>query len=69
MGWTVETVSAVEAEIEALPVKLSARLVRLLEAVENAAWRRFAARTPSISTASSGSCGSEPREESPEGST
>ena len=35
MGWTVETVSAVEAEIEALPVKLSARLVRLLETVEN----------------------------------
>ena len=35
MGWTVETVAAVEAEIKALPVKLSARLVRLLEAVEN----------------------------------
>ena len=35
MGWTVETVSAVEAEIKALPVKLSARLVRLLETVEN----------------------------------
>ena len=35
MGWTVETVSAVEAEIEALPVKLSARLVRLLETIEN----------------------------------
>ena len=35
MGWTVETVAAVETEIEALPVKLSARLVRLLETVEN----------------------------------
>ena len=35
MGWTVETVSAVEVEIKALPAKLSARLVRLLEAVEN----------------------------------
>ena len=35
MGWTVETASAVDAEIEALPVKLSARLIRLLEAVEN----------------------------------
>ena len=35
MGWTVETVAAVEAEIKALPVKLGARLVRLLEAVEN----------------------------------
>ena len=34
-GWTVETVSAVDAEIEALPVKLRARLVRTLEAVEN----------------------------------
>ena len=34
MGWTVETVSAVDAEIEALPVKLRARLLRLLETVE-----------------------------------
>ena len=35
MNWTVETVSAVEAEIEALPVALRARLIRLLEVVEN----------------------------------
>ena len=35
MEWTVETVAAVDAEIEALPVALRARLVRLLEAVEN----------------------------------
>ena len=35
MTWTVETVSGVDAEVEALPVKLRARLVRLLEAVEN----------------------------------
>ena len=35
MTWTVETVSGVDAEIEALPVKLRARLVRLLETVEN----------------------------------
>ena len=35
MGWTVETVSPVDAEIEALPVKLRTRLVRLLEMVEN----------------------------------
>ena len=35
MGWTVETVATVDAEIEALPVGLRARLVRLLEAVEN----------------------------------
>ena len=35
MGWTVETVSAVDSEIEALPVKLRARLIRLLEVVEN----------------------------------
>ncbi|MCY4450456.1 MAG: type II toxin-antitoxin system RelE/ParE family toxin [Immundisolibacterales bacterium] len=34
MNWTVETVSAVEAEIEALPVVLRARLIRLLEVVE-----------------------------------
>ena len=35
MGWTVETVSAADSEILALPAKLRARLVRLLEAVEN----------------------------------
>ena len=35
MEWTVETIAAVDAEIEALPVALRARLVRLLEAVEN----------------------------------
>ena len=35
MGWTVEAVSSVDAEVEALPVKLRARLVRLLETVEN----------------------------------
>ena len=35
MTWTVETVSGVDAEIEALPVKLRARLIRLLEMVEN----------------------------------
>ena len=35
MEWTVETVSAVDAEFEALPVKLRARLIRLLEMVEN----------------------------------
>ena len=35
MEWTVETVSAADSEILALPAKLRARLVRLLEAVEN----------------------------------
>ena len=35
MNWTVETVSAVDAEIEALPMALRARLIRLLEVVEN----------------------------------
>ena len=35
MSWTVETVSAVDAELEALPVLLRSRLIRLLEAVEN----------------------------------
>ena len=35
MNWTVETVSAVDAEIEALPVALRARLIRLMETVEN----------------------------------
>ena len=35
IGWTVETVAAVDAEIVALPVALRARLIRLLETVEN----------------------------------
>ena len=35
MEWTVETVAVVDAEIEALPVALRVRLVRLLETVEN----------------------------------
>ena len=35
MDWRVETHPAVDAEIEALPVKLRARLLRLLEAIEN----------------------------------
>ena len=35
MPWTVETVSVVDAEIAALPLPLRARLIRLLEAVEN----------------------------------
>ena len=35
MAWTVETLSAVDAEIEALPVGLRARLLRLLETMEN----------------------------------
>ena len=35
MSWTVETVSAVDAELETLPVLLRSRLIRLLEAVEN----------------------------------
>ena len=34
MEWTVETASAVDAEIEALPVALRARLLRLLATVE-----------------------------------
>ena len=35
MPWTVGTVAVVDAEIAALPVALRARLIRLLEAVEN----------------------------------
>lgn len=33
--WAIETVSAADAEIKALPVALRARLIRLLETVEN----------------------------------
>ena len=36
MQWTIEIVSAAYAEIDALPTKLRARLVRLLEVVEKA---------------------------------
>ena len=35
MEWTVETLAAVDAEIEVPPVVLRVRLVRLLETVEN----------------------------------
>lgn len=35
MRWTVETLEVVDAEIEALPPKLQARLLRLMEMVEN----------------------------------
>ncbi len=35
MRWTVETLDVVDAEIEALPPALQARLLRLMEAVEN----------------------------------
>lgn len=33
--WTVETLDIVDSEIEALPPGLQARLIRLMEAVEN----------------------------------
>jgi phage-related protein len=35
MRWTVETHAAADAEIEALPPGLQARLIRLMEAIEN----------------------------------
>ncbi|WP_442772146.1 type II toxin-antitoxin system RelE/ParE family toxin [Paenirhodobacter enshiensis] len=35
MRWTVETLGIVDDEIDALPPKLQARLLRLLEMVEN----------------------------------
>lgn len=34
MQWTVDTVAVVDAEIDSLPVVLRARLVRLLELIE-----------------------------------
>ena len=34
MRWTVETLNIVDAEIEGLPVSLQARLIRLMEMVE-----------------------------------
>ena len=46
MAWTVETVSAVDAEMAALPVGLRAKLLRLLEAVENVGLDAF--RAPHI---------------------
>ena len=62
MGWTVETLSAVDAEIETLPVKLRARLLRLLETIETSAWRHSLNPMPSISTASSGNYECGPKE-------
>ena len=35
MRWTVETLDIVDAEIEALPPALRARMIRLMEMVEN----------------------------------
>lgn len=35
MRWTVETLDPVDAEIEALPPAMQARLIRLMEAIEN----------------------------------
>jgi phage-related protein len=35
MGWTVETLAEVDSEIESLPTKLRARMLRLMEMVEN----------------------------------
>ena len=35
MDWTVETVSGADAELAALPVALRARMIRLLETVQN----------------------------------
>jgi len=35
MSWTVETLEAVDREIERLPISLQARLLRLFEMVEN----------------------------------
>jgi hypothetical protein len=34
MRWTVETLNIVDAEIEGLPLSLQARLIRLMEMVE-----------------------------------
>jgi phage-related protein len=42
MRWTVETLNAgVDAEIEALPPSLQARLIRLMEMVENVGLERL----------------------------
>ena len=64
MEWTVETIASVDAEIEALPVALRARLVRLLEAVENVGLEARRAPHVDISRASCGSYGSGPKEAS-----
>jgi len=41
VDWSVETVTAADAEIEALPTTLRVRLVRLLEMVENVGLERL----------------------------
>ena len=57
MDWTVETVSVVDAEIAALPVALSARLLRLLETAETSGWKLSVHRMSSTSTGNSGNFG------------
>ena len=69
MGWTVETVAAVDAEIEVLPVLLRAGLVRLLEAVESVGLEALRAPHVKHLEASYGNCGSGPRKASPGEST
>lgn len=41
MRWTVETLDSVDAEIEALPPGLQARLIRLLESIETIGLERL----------------------------
>ena len=61
MAWTVETVSAVDAEIAALQVSLRARLLRLLETVENVGLEALRAPHVRLSKESSGSFGFGPK--------
>jgi phage-related protein len=41
MRWTVETLDPVDSEIAALPAGLQARLIRLLESIENVGLERL----------------------------
>jgi hypothetical protein len=58
MGWTVETLNeTVDAEVEALPEDLRARLAWIAELIEERGWSVCASRTLSTLKAVFGKCG------------
>ena len=57
MQWTVETVAAVDAEIDSLPVALRARLVRLPELIEEVGLEQLRALHVRHLEGNCGNCG------------
>jgi hypothetical protein len=57
MGWTVETLnSTVDAEVEALPEDMRARLARISELIEKRVWSMWASRISGMWKADCGRC-------------